>query len=275
MAYPEFDIPMYEPLSKPTRKASCRTSHLVEPDSVTLLETNQRFIESYMVGLNHEFARELLWREYPTDQRGSYFRQFWDVRKKIAEVPNSPRPRRRPARSSRTSSRCTGGRGPTTWATTTTARKAPSPRRNWCWSIRGELLKKYPNTIISAQPAKWQLTNGKPDKSKERQLDESVKPIFPLYEARVEPDIYFFGFDLTAEKARGDDTVDDKPGLVLPDRGGAGRRPLRLRHLARPGHDQRLERPGVGRRRTRLADGKHLKVADDPAAHLGRADRQR
>ena len=31
-----------------------------------------------MVGLNHEFARELLWREFPTDQRGSYFRQFWD-----------------------------------------------------------------------------------------------------------------------------------------------------------------------------------------------------
>ena len=33
-----------------------------------------------MVGLNHEFARKLLWREYPTDQRGSYFRQFWDAR---------------------------------------------------------------------------------------------------------------------------------------------------------------------------------------------------
>ena len=32
-----------------------------------------------MVGLNHEFARELLWREYPTDQRPSSFRQFWDV----------------------------------------------------------------------------------------------------------------------------------------------------------------------------------------------------
>jgi hypothetical protein len=48
-------------------------------NSITLLETNQKFIESYMVGLNHEFARELLWREYPTDQRGSYFRQFWDV----------------------------------------------------------------------------------------------------------------------------------------------------------------------------------------------------
>ena len=43
------------------------------------METNQRFVEAYMVGLNYEFARKLLWREYPTDQRGSYFRQFWSV----------------------------------------------------------------------------------------------------------------------------------------------------------------------------------------------------
>ena len=106
--------------------------HLVEPDSVTLLETNQRFIESYMVGLNHEFARELLWREYPTDQRGSYFRQFWDVRKKIAEAPDNAE--RRPREAARTSSRCTGGRAPTTSATTTTARRAPNRRRSWCWS---------------------------------------------------------------------------------------------------------------------------------------------
>ena len=54
--------------------------NLIPPNSITLVETNQRFIESYMVGLNHEFARKLLWREYPTDQRGSYFRQFWDVK---------------------------------------------------------------------------------------------------------------------------------------------------------------------------------------------------
>ena len=40
---------------------------------------NHAFIEAYMVGLNHEMARQLLWNGYPTDQRGSYFRQFWDV----------------------------------------------------------------------------------------------------------------------------------------------------------------------------------------------------
>jgi hypothetical protein len=32
-----------------------------------------------MVGLNHEMASELRWREFPTDLRGSYFRSFWDT----------------------------------------------------------------------------------------------------------------------------------------------------------------------------------------------------
>ena len=44
------------------------------PNSVTLVQPNSRFIEAFMIGLNHEMGRELLWREYPTDRRGSYFR---------------------------------------------------------------------------------------------------------------------------------------------------------------------------------------------------------
>jgi hypothetical protein len=47
-------------------------------NSVSLLETNQRFIEAFMVGLNHQINRELLWNGYPTDQRGTIFQQFWD-----------------------------------------------------------------------------------------------------------------------------------------------------------------------------------------------------
>jgi len=208
MAYPEFDTPMYEPLVKSDKDGFVPNLHLVEPDSVTLLETNQRFIESYMVGINHEFARELLWREYPTDQRGSYFRQFWDVRKKIAEAADKQAAREKfkdikPLH-----------RWPidNDLGDNDNREEGPEPEEELVLVIRGELLKKYPNTIISAQPAKWQITNGQPDKSKERQLDDSVTPIFPLYEARVAPDIYFFGFDLKAEVARGDDTVNDKPG---------------------------------------------------------------
>lgn len=48
------------------------------PDNtVTLMETNPEFIEALLVGMNHEMNRELLWREFPTDQRGTPFRNFW------------------------------------------------------------------------------------------------------------------------------------------------------------------------------------------------------
>ena len=50
----------------------------VPRNSVSLLETNQEFIEAFMVGLNHQINRELLWNGYPTDQRGTIFQQFWD-----------------------------------------------------------------------------------------------------------------------------------------------------------------------------------------------------
>src|ERR1044071_9866830 len=79
MGYPKINTAMYESLKKISEELFLPNIELIEHNSITLLETNQKFIESYMMGLNHEFARELLWREYPTDQRGSYFRQFWDV----------------------------------------------------------------------------------------------------------------------------------------------------------------------------------------------------
>jgi hypothetical protein len=209
MAYPEFDTPMYEPLVNSDKDGFVPNLHLVEPDSVTLLETNQRFIESYMVGINHEFARELLWREYPTDQRGSYFRQFWDVRKKIAQAADKAIAREKFKDIKPIHEWPIDG----DLGDNDNREEGPEPEEELVLVIRGELLKKYPNTVISAQPAKWQpLPNGKPDMSKERQLDTSINPITPLYEARVAPDIYFFGFDLKAKTARGDDTVDDKPG---------------------------------------------------------------
>ena len=48
-------------------------------DTAGLAMTNQRFVEAYMVGCNQELTRELLFNGFPTDQRGTYFRQFWDI----------------------------------------------------------------------------------------------------------------------------------------------------------------------------------------------------
>ena len=90
LAYPVIDEPMYKPLKDISSELLLPNINLIPPNSVTLLETNPPFIEAYMVGLNHEFARELLWREYPTDQRGSSFRQFWDVTEQLAAASGDP-----------------------------------------------------------------------------------------------------------------------------------------------------------------------------------------
>jgi len=82
--------------------------------------------------------------------------------------------------------------------------------------IRGELLKKYPNAVIYAQKAAWQRDRaGAIDPSQERVLvaleptEEAEPPPAklrtPLYEAKIDPDITFFGFDLEIDEARGDD----------------------------------------------------------------------
>jgi hypothetical protein len=193
-----------------------------------LLETNQPFIESYMVGLNHEFARELLWREYPTDQRGSYFRQFWDVSatlkdpalkgqaEEIAREPYYDIPKlhlwRRASKLGSHDNR----------------QKPGEPQREeLVLVIRGELLKKYPNTVIYAHKAKW-LTNkdGAPDVNLIRGLEhqeegdkEKPDPAFirtPLYQAKVDPDIYFLGFDLTVDEAKG----ENRPANPTPANAG-------------------------------------------------------
>ncbi|MFQ6026490.1 MAG: hypothetical protein ACE5Q6_03125 [Dehalococcoidia bacterium] len=224
MAYPEFDIPMYKPLVDRSTELFLPNIRFVEQNSITLLKTNQRFIESYMVGLNHEFARELLWREYPTDQRGSYFRQFWDVSSFLSETVDAEQRREELkdipplhlwARSSKLGDHDHREQG-------------RDNEEELVLVIRGELLKKYPNAVIYAHQARWQPKSGTdptPDKTLEREFDPAGPIKSPLYEAKVEPDIFFFGFDITEEEAKGDDTVDDKPGwfFVIKERPGEPR----------------------------------------------------
>ncbi len=187
-----------------------------------------------MVGLNHEFARELLWREYPTDQRGSYFRQFWDVSSFLADASRSLSSC---ASSCATSPRCTCGRGDSDLGDhdNRAGRRRPSDEEV-VLVIRGELLKKYPNAVIYAHRARWQThADGSIDKSQERALVDIADPSdahareganAALRGASVDPDIYFFGFDLTAEEAQGRDAeARDDPGwfFVIKERPGEPR----------------------------------------------------
>jgi hypothetical protein len=79
MWYPEFHRAMYSFLRDLSQEYILPGLENIPENTVGLLKTNRRFMEAFMIGLNHEFASELRWREFPTDMRGSYFRKFWDT----------------------------------------------------------------------------------------------------------------------------------------------------------------------------------------------------
>jgi hypothetical protein len=207
MAHPDFEDAMYAYLRDINKELLIPNLQLIPPDTISLLETNPKFIESYMVGLNHEIGRELLWREFPTDLRGSYFRQFWEV--KGVSNPDTPADAEKLKDIVKIH----------TWQSTSALgshKPDPGPnadvqpgQKQVVLVIRGELLKRYPNTVIYAQKA---IDDGQgnnvireQDPSEQDppplQFDREFK--FPLFRAEIDPDLRFFGFDLTTEKAKG------------------------------------------------------------------------
>ncbi|MDQ3019720.1 MAG: hypothetical protein M3R36_04000 [Bacteroidota bacterium] len=274
MAYPEIDVPMFKPLADMSSELFLPNINLIEQNSITLLENNQKFIEAYMVGINHEMSRELLWREYPTDQRGTYFRQFWDVssflppqpvpdnlKEQLRDIPPIHR-----------------------WYLTSSASE---PKRNELGHhnqrvqnsgeaklvlvIRGELLKKYPTAVVYAQKADWGKNSSEVrDVNEERvfvELTDAEKlnpPLdkikTPLFEAKIEPDIYFFGFDLTDVEAKGKEnptSTSDNPGwfFVIKERFGEPRFGLDLNKANRIINWNNLSWEDVG-----TADGKYIEL---------------
>ena len=78
MAAPRFNRPMWQALADWNQDWLIPNLGLVDKtDFVTLLFDNPRFSEGYLIGLSDEMGRELLWRGFPTDQRGTYFWRMW------------------------------------------------------------------------------------------------------------------------------------------------------------------------------------------------------
>jgi hypothetical protein len=139
---------------------------LIPPDSVTLLNTNPRFIEAFMVGLNYEMSRELLWRGYPTDQRGTVFRHFWD---RIGNAPDIDRIDQ-------------WDKDPTKGVGVHMTGGSASER---VLLVRGELFRRFPNTVIYAV------------KSVGGKLSTNVTDVkLPVLSGALDPDVVFVGFDL-------------------------------------------------------------------------------
>jgi len=188
MAAPSFPQPMYEALRDLSQQLLLPGLEAVEPNSVLGLETNSRFVEAYMVGLNVEMGRELLWRGYPSDQRGTYFDRFWDSRSSVGGADVNPIHlwRNRPLGDPLT---------------------APAGDR-FVMLFRSSLLRRYPAAVIYA--AKAIKPNGvrKPTQSP----NEEAHPVF---RGSMQPDVTFVGFDLSVDQVVGTGVGDDHGYFIV------------------------------------------------------------
>jgi hypothetical protein len=171
MDAPDFPQPMYEALRDLSQDFLFPGLEHVLPNTVALLETNPKFVESFLVGLNAEMDHELLWRGYPTDQRGTYFRQFWDGLQPDIEMIKD-------------------------WGSRKLGDNARGGEK-LVLLLRGELLRRYPNAVIYAVAAV----------QKDEQLELSRNPTderHPIFRGVLKPDVTFLGFDLEEDDALAD-----------------------------------------------------------------------
>ncbi|MFE4593287.1 hypothetical protein [Streptomyces laurentii] len=156
---PVFPDAMWPPLSAQSTEWMFGGLDHIPADTAALALTNPPFVAAYMVGLNHEFARELRWRGYPTDQRGTYFASFWGYG---ADLPPLH-----------------------TWRLDLPlGAHLTAPPDRVVLLLRSALLRRYPGAIIYAAP----LTGTDPDEDHARH---------PIFRGGLDPDTTMLGFDLT------------------------------------------------------------------------------
>lgn len=209
MAHPDFPEAVYQYLADINQDYIVPNLSLVPPNTIALMEPNYEFIHSFLVGINHEMSRELLWREYPTDQRGTYFRQFWDPGGNKSQSS---------LEQSQSKQSYKDIKPITDWGINTVLDdffniSNPLPNKPLVLLLRGDLFKKYPNTVIFAQKATV--------KDNKLVLDDSNPQLnfkFPLFSGNLAPDVRLLGFDLSAAQAKGD--ISQLAGAGTQDNAG-------------------------------------------------------
>ena len=172
---PQFPQPMYAPLADISAAWMLPGADKVPPNAAVLLQTNPRFVEAFMVGLNEAMAAELLWREFPVGRTATYFQNFWGGA--APDIPTIDTFAGDGKLGDHTADHATGG--------------------NLVLLIRADLFRRYPNTMVSAVQAQWGADG------KTRKLGDTRK--WPLFRGTIGTDLNFFGFDVV--DARGVDSA--------------------------------------------------------------------
>lgn len=199
-AYPIFPEPAYYYLKDLADEFILPGIEDLPEDSISMFKGNAAFIESYLCGMNTEMGRELLWREYPTDQRGSYFKKFWDSETTIDDIKTE---NYFDINSIHRWNEKLGGNHVN--GKNESNGKIESKGDLLFFAIKSKLMVLYPDTRITLVKAYWNDYGNKFFIKKKNEVgyvvDEEV--LEPVSQAFVRDDVYVVGFKIRPEDALG------------------------------------------------------------------------
>jgi hypothetical protein len=186
-AAPKFPQAMYEPLAALSPDWMLPGISSVPIDSAVLLQPNPPFVEAYMVGLNEEFARELLWKQFPAERAETWFQNFWSAGSTPPDIPAIAQfdP--------------TGHLGDHTQDHANPGRVA--------LLFHANLFRRYPNALVSAVQAVW----NPPDSKGVITRGMGTSRQWPIFQGQFGDDHKFFGFNIPDPFGKPDPAAND-PG---------------------------------------------------------------
>lgn len=178
MAAPEFKHPLYEALNRyDSEWLMPGVAAIPQPDMVTALQTNARFVEAFLVGANHEFARELVWREYPTDGRATSLRRFWTTDPDLTSGIDRMR---------------TGPLG---------SHVDPARAGKLVFIVRGEVVRRFPHLLAAAVAST----------AADYPVPYESRPVKALFRLAIAPNILLVAVDLTKPAVTAADDGSARP----------------------------------------------------------------
>ncbi|MCI4350594.1 MAG: hypothetical protein L3K15_03665 [Thermoplasmata archaeon] len=214
---PSFPIPMGRYLAEVSQDFLLPGVGNIPVNSISLLEPDQRAIESFLVGVNQEALRLLRWYNLPIKESVTFFQQFWDataaIAAELASIPTGTTPDLAAIYSS-----FFDIDGIENWdlGSALGANQNPTGSNppHLFLLLRGDLLHQYPNVHVYALPA---MPNPTPAPGlPELVVDPSKAVIQPLFRNQLPPDLTFYAWPFKGADAVGTgDTANYPHGIFF------------------------------------------------------------
>ncbi|MGE8165998.1 hypothetical protein ACQKRQ_38395 [Paraburkholderia sp. NPDC080076] len=182
MAYPQLMLPLSKKLETLAPDVFLPGVGVLPDDFIMAVKTNPRFVESLMLGANHEMCRKLLWQGFPTDQRGTPMLNFWQRLDGKGDIEPIHKWLERPLGAQ------------------------PASNEMTVLLIRGQLLERFPTLSVYAYPKGDHDT--RPGESEPHEAGQQAEMLaanakLPILKGHLGKDISYLGFEI-----RPDDMVN-------------------------------------------------------------------